>query len=91
MTKDELIALAREGKARIEVAYTITRYCITQDGVDDNGARSLDPAIFMSISNEDGGVHEDAAYFTDATDETDLTDDEAEILCEAIKDAMARR
>jgi hypothetical protein len=90
MTKDELIALACEGKARIDVAYTITRYCIAQDGVDDN-ARCLDSAIFMSISNEDGGVHEDAAYFTDATDEIDLTDDEAEMLCEAIKNAMARR
>ena len=34
MTKDELIALAKEGKAHIEVAYTITRYCVTQDGVE---------------------------------------------------------
>lgn len=72
MTKDELIALAREGKAHIKVAYTITRYCVTPNA-------SLDyEAIFMSINNEDGSVYDDAAYFTDGVDEIELRDDEAE-------------
>lgn len=91
MTKDELIALAKEGKASIEVAYTITRYCITQEGVDAEGGRFDYPAVFMSISNEDNGVYEDAAYFTDGVDEIDLTDDEAETLAEAIEAANTRR
>lgn len=38
MTKDELIALAREGNAHIEIAYTITRYCVTPTAdLDDAG------------------------------------------------------
>ena len=40
MTKDELIALAREGKAHIEVAYTITRYCVTPNASLDYEAIS---------------------------------------------------
>jgi len=79
MTKDELIALAREGKAHIEVAYTITRYCVTPTADMDY------EAIFFSISNEDGDVYDDAAYFTDGDDEIDLTDDDAETLRIAIQ------
>jgi hypothetical protein len=72
MTKDELIALAREGKAHIKVAYTITRYCVTPSA-------SLDyEAIFLSISNEDCSVYDDEAYFTDGVDEIELRDDEAD-------------
>jgi hypothetical protein len=79
MTKDELIALAGEGKAHIEVAYTIARYCVTPNA-------SLDyEAIFLSISNEDGSVYDDEAYFTDGVDEIGLTDDEAESVRLAIQ------
>jgi hypothetical protein len=90
MTKDELIALSREGKASIEVAYTITRYCVTQRGIDAEGDRLEYPVIFMSISNEDGHLYQDAAYYTDGVDETDLTDAQAEVLCDAIKAADIR-
>jgi hypothetical protein len=91
MTKDELIALAKEGKAHIEVAYTITRYCITQEGVDGEGDRFDYPAVFMSISNEDNSLYDDAAYFTDGSDEIDLTDEDADVLWSAIQTAMTRR
>jgi hypothetical protein len=84
MTKDELIALAREGKAHIEVAYTITRYCVTP-------AAKMDyEAIFLSISNEDDSVYDDAAYFTDGVDEVDLTEEDAETLQAAIGQKLGR-
>ena len=88
MTKDELIALANEGKASIEVAYTITRYCITPRGIDVEGDRLEYPAIFVSINNEDGQVFEDAEYYTDGVDESDLTDNEVAVLRKAIRTAV---
>ncbi len=90
MTKDELIALTREGKASIEVAYTITRYCITPRGIDVEGDRLEYPVIFVSINNEDGQVFEDAECYTGSVDQDDLTDDEAQILREAIRAANIR-
>jgi hypothetical protein len=89
MTKSELIALARDGKAHVEVAYTITRYCITRKGGEEFGRFVDYPAVFMSISNEDGGVYEDAAYFTDGVDEEDLTNEECDTLAEVIHGTRA--
>lgn len=84
MTKDELIALGKEGKAHIEIAYTITRYCVTPNA-------SLDyDAIFLSISNDDGSVYDDEAYFTDGVDEIELSDDEADALRTVIDKKMAQ-
>jgi hypothetical protein len=81
MTKQELIELARDGKAYIHLAYTISRYCITKDGHggDDTAA------VYISISDQDGGVHDDAAYYTDGDADEDLTDTEAETLRAAIE------
>jgi hypothetical protein len=84
MTKEELIALVREGKGNISEAYTITRYCISRERWQHEGRDTDYPAIFMSISNEDGSVYGDDAYFTDRDTEVSLTDDEAEVLREAI-------
>ena len=91
MTKDELIALADEGRATIQVANTITRYAITRDGIDDCGERANDyAAIFLSISGEDGGLYDDKAYFTDGRDEIDLTEEEAERLAFAIHAQLSK-
>jgi hypothetical protein len=91
MTKDELIALADQGKATIQVAYTITRYAITRNGIDDSGERPNDyAAIFLSISGEDGGVYDDKAYFTDEDDEIDLTETEVERLRLAIRAQLSK-
>ena len=60
MTKRELLALAASGNAIIEVAYTITRYCVTPPDDPDG----LHAAIFISISNEDGSVYNDDGLFT---------------------------
>lgn len=79
MTKNELIALVREGKAHIELAHTIARYCVTPN------ASLAYEAIFLSISNEDGSVYDDEAYFTDGVDEIELSDDEAESVRLAIQ------
>jgi len=91
MTKDELIALAKEGEASIEVAYTITRYCVTPRDVDVDGDRLEYPVIFVSINNKDGQVYEDAECYTGRVDEDDLTGDEAQILRDAIEAANTRR
>lgn len=91
MTKDELIALADQGKATIQVAYTITRYAITRNGIDDSGERPNDyAAIFLSISGEDGDVYDDKAYFTDEDDEIDLTETEVERLRLAIRAQLSK-
>lgn len=79
MTKDELISLARAGDAHIEVAFTITRYCVPANAsLDSEG-------IFLSVSNEDGSVYDDEAYFTDGVEELELSDEEAENLRHAIQ------
>jgi hypothetical protein len=91
MTKDELIALARESKAHIESEYTITRYRITQEGVDAKGVPFDYPAIFLSICDQDGNVHDDDPYFSDDTDYDGLTDEEAETIREAIEASNAQR
>jgi len=91
MTKDELIALAKEGKASIELAYTVTRYCVTPRGIDVEGERLEYPVIFASLNNEDGQVFEDTEYYTDGVDESDLTDDEVEVLRKASGQRFARK
>lgn len=91
MTKDELIALAKEGNVHIEPAHTITRYSITQKGVDAEGDPFSCPAIFLSICDEDGAVYGDDPYFSDALAEDSLTDEEAETIREAIEASNARR
>jgi hypothetical protein len=87
MTKDELIALVKEGKAHIELAFTINRYAITEAAVDAQGEPIEYPAIFMSVSNTDGSVYDDEAYFTDDIDDDMLTEEEAETLRQAIEQA----
>lgn len=84
MTKEELIAVVREGKGNISEAYTISRYCISRERWQHEGRDTDYPAIFLSISNEDGSVYGDDAYFTDRETEVSLTDEEAEVLREAI-------
>jgi hypothetical protein len=91
MTKEQLIALAREGKAHIGIAYTITRYCISKKPWGRKAQSSDYPAIFMSISNEDGSVYNDAAYFTDLNEDVDLSADEAEALRVAIASMTPNR
>jgi hypothetical protein len=88
MTKEELIALARKGKAQITMLDHITRYCITETDLDAEGHRVDYPAIFLSISR-DGTVYDDDAYFTDGVivnEDQVLTDEDLELLAETITD-----
>jgi hypothetical protein len=80
MTKQELIALAEAGHAQILPAYTITRYQVIRRGADHRGQTLDYPVIFMSITEEDGSVYDDYAYFTDGDDEVELDDADAERL-----------
>jgi hypothetical protein len=84
MTKDELIALARGGKAHIEETstYLVTRYQIVAD-VDADGL----PAIYAELS-EVGVEH---AYYTDGSNEHELTPDEGNEVWAAIDTALSER
>jgi hypothetical protein len=89
MTKHELLALAAAGHANIKVAYTITRYYVSPKCLGAADSRS-EAAIFFSISNEDGSVYDDDAYFIDnADDEVPLTREEANALAEIVTASKA--
>lgn len=76
MTKDELMTLAKEGKAHIEetLTYMVTRYRITGDDADDPDT------MFVELS-EYGVEH---AFYTDGEEDTELTASEAEVVRAAI-------
>jgi len=77
MTTDELIALAREGKAHIEPLSTciVTRYAVTARE-DDDPEETI--ALYISVCDE-GTIHD--AYAADPEGENrELTGDEAEVL-----------
>ena len=84
MTKEELITLASQGKARVEVAENITRYSITPEGVNEQGEQIEYPVIVLCIDNLDRREFIDTAYFHDGLDESELTDDEEAMLRSAI-------
>lgn len=86
LTKHELLDLVASGNAIIEVADTITRYCIKPpaDREDSNHA------IFISI-DDDGSVYKDLVYFVGYRDDADFTDEQAETLREAIAKFELRR
>jgi hypothetical protein len=92
MTKDELIALAAKCKATIQVAYTITVYAITRDGIDNTGDRPDDYSeILVKVTGEDGGTYAYEAYFASDRGQIDLNDDEVERVREAISDLRFRQ
>jgi hypothetical protein len=76
MTKDELVAFAKEGKAHIEACLTciVTRYRVTEQA-DDDSEESM--ALFISICDE-GTIHD--AYVSGAEEDAVLTADEIEVL-----------
>jgi hypothetical protein len=90
MTKQELLALAAAGHARIDVAYTITRYCVAPKCLGADGDLS-EGAIFITISDEDGGPYGDDAYFVDERqDEVPLTQEEVDVLADIVFDSATK-
>jgi hypothetical protein len=83
MTKDELMTLAKEGKAHIEetLTYMVTRYRITGDDAD------APETMFVELS-EYGVEH---ASYTDGEEDTELTAAEAEVVRAAIDAAPPER
>lgn len=80
MTKDELIALAREGKAHIEewASHIVTRYGVSESADNDGEA----DVLFVTLC-EEGTVHD--AYFSGEEGVSDLTADEIDIVRTAIE------
>lgn len=86
MSKEELLALAREGKAQIEetMSYVVTRYWIGEPAK----SKDLDgPAIRVELS--EFGV-ESAFYHAEGEGLIDLTDAEADTMAEAIGVSLDR-
>ena len=77
MTKQELIALAAEGNADIDVQNTMTCYRI-------GAAPGGEDEIFITLDNGNRELHEDGAYFTDGQRKILLTKNEALTLVDAV-------
>ena len=86
MTKDELLALAREGKAHIRLADKIGRFVIS-DQDPSTGASSM--LIYVNMSDEDGFVYEHAAFESDdvSLQAFELTEVECQLVADAIEES----
>jgi hypothetical protein len=86
MTKDEVLALAREGKAYIRLADKIGRFVIS-DRDPSTGESSM--LVYVNMSDEDGFVYEHAAFESEhvSLQAFELTEDECQLVADAIEES----